>query len=200
MGKKKITYSALELRIIDFLKKNLSHPRFLHSIGVMHTAEEIALMYGGNLLQARLAGLLHDCARGYSCRTIVFLARQYNKRIVSDRVYKRNPHLLHGHASAAIAKRKFNIRDRSVLKAMASHTVADVNMSLLDTIIYLADKTALDRRFKGLKKLRLLIKQNLEEAMRAALQSSINHVIHNRHMLHESSVRAWNELIHKKKR
>ena len=45
------------------LKKYLDKDRFMHTQGVMYTAAALAMAHGTNMEQARLAGLLHDCAK-----------------------------------------------------------------------------------------------------------------------------------------
>lgn len=194
----KNNFSPLEHCIVKFLKKNLLRPRYFHSVGVMRTAEKIAQQYGASPCKARLAGLLHDCSRGYSIKKITALARQYNNKIHADKILLKNPSLLHGYASAVIAKKQFNITDHVVLQAMARHTIAGAHMSMLDKIIYLADITAPDRRFKELKILRILAQRNIDVAMRAALYVKIKHVLQKKLMLHPGAVSAWNEFIAQK--
>ena len=45
------------------LKQRLSEKRYIHSIGVMEMAEELAKIYGVDENEARVAGLLHDIAK-----------------------------------------------------------------------------------------------------------------------------------------
>lgn len=194
---KKKKFSDLEWRIISFLKKHLPRPRFLHSLGVMRTAERIAKKNEESPARARIAGLLHDCTRGYTLKKNARLAQEYNRRIVSDAVLVKNPCIVHGFASAAFARKHFHVRDKKVLQAMARHTIAGPRMTLLDKIIYLADITAPDRRFKELKKLRRILQRDIDDAMRTALQIKITFVLQRKQMLHGDAVCAWNELMKK---
>ena len=52
--------------LLDKLKKQLPPKRFAHSLGVSVTAAELAARHDADVAKARLAGLLHDCARGMS--------------------------------------------------------------------------------------------------------------------------------------
>ena len=45
------------------LEKRLKHSRFVHSVGVADTAVFLAGRFGVDKEKARIAGLLHDCAR-----------------------------------------------------------------------------------------------------------------------------------------
>lgn len=186
-----------EEKIIIYLKKFLPRPRFIHSLAVMRMAGSIAEHYGKNKQHARLAGLLHDISRDLSIKTIIMLAKQYKSVLYNDRVLKMNPRLLHGFASAVIARKKFNIKGADILHAVAYHTIACKNMSIFDKIIYLADLTASDRRYKQCKVLRRLVMKNIDAAMKSALRIRIEYVLAMRWMLHPNSVYALNELLEK---
>ena len=40
--------------------------RFEHTLGVEYTAAALAMRYGSDINNARIAGLLHDCAKCFS--------------------------------------------------------------------------------------------------------------------------------------
>ena len=44
------------------LSKKLSEKRFTHTIGVLYTAEALAMRYGEELDKAAYAEVLHECA------------------------------------------------------------------------------------------------------------------------------------------
>ena len=48
---------------INWLRNNLDEDRFNHSIGVSEKAEELAIKFGLDSDKAKLAGLVHDCAK-----------------------------------------------------------------------------------------------------------------------------------------
>ena len=49
--------------MIKKLKDKLTEKRFVHSVGVEYTASCMAFLYGADMKKARIAGLLHDCAK-----------------------------------------------------------------------------------------------------------------------------------------
>ena len=52
--------------IINFrkdLEKDLTQHRFEHSLGVEYTSACLAIVHGADVTDARIAGLLHDCAK-----------------------------------------------------------------------------------------------------------------------------------------
>lgn len=187
-----------ERTILAFLKKKLPRSRFMHSRGVMRTAEMLALRYGEDPAKARLAGLLHDCSRGYSFATVKKLARRYDPKIFRDPVLKDNPFLLHGFASAYIAKKHFRVKDQRVLDAIMYHTIARPHMTKLDAVIYCADMIAPDRRFDEVQRLRRIARRSLSDALRYALRIKILFVLKKNMMVHPHAVMAFNELVVKK--
>ena len=50
-------------KIKEDLKKKLSSKRYEHTMGVEYTSTCLAMRYGADIEKARLAGLLHDCAK-----------------------------------------------------------------------------------------------------------------------------------------
>ena len=50
-------------RIKNDLKENLTEYRYIHSLGVMEMAEELAKVYNVDVESARIAGLLHDISK-----------------------------------------------------------------------------------------------------------------------------------------
>ena len=50
----------------DILKKRLKPSRYEHSLGVSDTAVFLAKRFGVDETKAKVAGLLHDCAREYA--------------------------------------------------------------------------------------------------------------------------------------
>ena len=52
-----------EQEICDLLKTYLDEERYTHTLGVRDCAVRLAGRYGVDIDKARLAGLLHDCAK-----------------------------------------------------------------------------------------------------------------------------------------
>ena len=74
-------------KIKENLKKKLSSKRYEHTIGVEYTSTCLAMRYGVDIEKARIAGLLHDCAkflqkiRFPSVKAMEFLFQTTNERI-----------------------------------------------------------------------------------------------------------------------
>lgn len=179
--------------IFCWVKSLLSEKRFKHTLGVVDTAVKLALLYGVNEEQARVAAILHDAAKGFAGPVLLDKCLEFG--IEADEVEQAAPDLLHGKLAACYATEKFGIRDQEVLQAVRYHTTGYKNMSALDKIIFIADMIEPGRDFPGVAKLRELAFFNLEEAVRAGLESTIRHVLDQGMIIHPASVEARNSLL-----
>lgn len=176
-----------------FLQEVLPKKRYQHSLGVEETAVALAERYGANVEQARLAGLLHDCAKSYDNEATLEAALRYGMKL--DAVYAASPQLLHGAAGAYRAREELGIEDEAVLHAICYHTIPDVQMGLLDKIVFIADMMEPNRNYPGVEDLREAASHSLEEAYLLSLSRTIIHVTERRQLLHLSSVEAYNALL-----
>ena len=63
-------------KMITRLKGKISATRLTHSFGVEYTAACLAMVHGEDVEKARIAGLLHDCAKGLPTKTKLEKARR----------------------------------------------------------------------------------------------------------------------------
>ena len=119
------------------LKKKLTPKRYVHSIGVEYTASCMAFVYGEDVQRARIAGLLHDCAK---CIPLEEKLKKAQKHGIPVRPCEReNPNLLHGKLGAYYAKKKYGVTDEEILSSITYHTTGKPDMTLLEKIIFVAD-------------------------------------------------------------
>ncbi len=119
------------------LKSKISDKRFEHSLGVEYTAACMAMVHGADVEKARLAGLLHDCAKGLPTSEKLEKARKHN--IPVNKFEEKNPDMLHAKLGAFYARYKYDVTDEEILDAIRYHTTGRPNMSLLEKIIFVAD-------------------------------------------------------------
>lgn len=179
--------------LIEKLKMSLTEKRFKHSLGVMETAELLARRYSGDMAKARIAGLVHDCARDIPYESQLKMAENFG--ILLDEVQKLEPVLIHGPLGAALVKKVFGIEDRDVLNAVKLHTTGDINMSLLEKIVFLSDYIEPGRDFAGVEDLRVKAFKDLDEAMVEAFNSTIRYVTQSQRLLHPKTVEARNFIL-----
>ena len=175
------------------LAQRLTGKRFKHSVGVSETAAVLAKQFGGDVAKSQLAGILHDCAR--EIPKSLLLQRAVAFGIVVDDVECYEPVLLHAPLGAKLAQIEYGIEDEDVCRAIALHTTGAPEMTLLDKIIYVADCIEPGRSFPGVDKLRHLSKTNLEIALLAAYNHTLQYIIDEGGLIHPATVNGRNSLL-----
>ena len=154
------------------LKKELDADRYEHTIGVAYTAAALAMRYGGNIQQAQVAGLLHDCAKCIPNQKKIALCQKYN--INMTEIELKNPFLLHAKLGAFLAMHKYDITDKEITSAILNHTTGKPNMSLLDKIIFVADYIEPQRKKQpNLAEIRKLAFIDLDKAVLQILEDTL---------------------------
>lgn len=157
------------------LQKELDKERFRHTMGVMYTAAALAMAHGGDMEQALLAGLLHDCAKCVPNDKKLSLCEKH--RIEITRAEKRSPFLLHAKLGAWYARKKYEITDPDILHAIAVHTTGAPEMNLLDKIIYIADYIEPNRnKAPDLTQVRSMAFQDLDRTMLLILEDTLSYL------------------------
>ena len=129
-----MTYEAMQ----EKLKTRLKATRFAHSMGVADAAFFLAKRFNVDTNKARIAGLLHDCARQYPNDQLIFEARKRN--ITFGAVEESMPLLLHGYIGAQLIKEEYDVDDET-----------DVLIQILSFGSYI-EVTAPDRMREELRK------------------------------------------------
>ncbi|MBO4863016.1 MAG: bis(5'-nucleosyl)-tetraphosphatase (symmetrical) YqeK [Eubacterium sp.] len=148
------------------LQKKLNDRRFVHSIGVEYTAAALAFKYGADVEKARIAGLLHDCAKYLTTEEKLKKAKKLGIKLT--KCVKDNPDIVHAQLGAYYAEKKYDVKDEEILTAIKYHTTGHPNMSLLDKIIFVADFIEPNRKMV----------KDMEEIRREAFEDIDKCVIH----------------------
>ncbi len=184
-----------EEEMLHYLQLNLSESRLKHSLGVSETAVSLATKYDENIESARIAGLIHDCAKNMKEAQLIKIAREHGIHI--DDIYNHNPSIMHGVVGSIIAREVMEIQDDDILNAIRYHTTGRENMSMLEKIIYISDYIEPSRKFKGVEELRNLSYISLEAAVIQCLENTIKYVISQNELLHNDTINARNYLLSK---
>jgi len=169
------------------LRKSLSEYRLRHTLSVAETAVWLANRFGVDPVQAHLAGMLHDCAKGMDAPALLQLIKSGG--ISADELELSMPALLHAPAGAALAKSQYHVADQSILSAIRWHTTGRRNMTQLEKVVYLADMIEPGRAaYPGLEELRICAKDNLDEAVRMAAAQSASYVAARGKKLHPRTI------------
>ncbi len=132
-----VNYDADIQAIMPKLEKILKPSRYRHTLGVMETAAALAMRYSYPVSKARIAGLLHDCAKGNNDKQLLALCKKY--RLPVTEAEEASPHLLHAKVGAYMVRNTYHVDDDEIVHAVAVHTTGEPHMGLLDQIIFVAD-------------------------------------------------------------
>lgn len=180
------------------IKKELTERRYEHSIGVMKKAEELAKIYGVNVAEARLAGLAHDIGKDLTKQEKLEYVKDNNIEI--DEIEKINVGLLHAKIGADICKKRYGFT-QNMQDAIKYHTTGNENMDLLAKIIFVADKIEDGRSYENIEKMRVLeetrrlAKENIDNALLYAIDTSLIYTIQKEKIIHLDSIKTRNMII-----
>ena len=116
------------------LKNCLTYERYIHSIGTMEKAMELAKMFNCDVEKAQVAGLLHDCAK---CKTNEELKLYMTSFMECEQLSSKT---WHAPVGAIVAEQDYGISDKEILSSIRFHTIGKTNMTDFEKIIFLADK------------------------------------------------------------
>ena len=157
------------------LQDQLQKKRYEHTLGVEETAMLLANIYDEDMNKARLAALLHDCAKNLTDNKKLELCKKYN--IMLTRQELDNLDLIHAKIGSIVAREEYEVEDSDVLNAITYHTTGRPNMSTLEKIIYIADYIEPGRdKAPNLEKIRALAKVDLDKALLIILSNTINYL------------------------
>ena len=184
--------------IENWLKDNLVEERYIHSLGVMEAAVELARMFNLDVEKARLAGLLHDAAKCFPNEKLLEIIKEHIPEVHECELL--NYKTLHAPVSAYLAKTKFNVTDVEILDAIRWHTLGRCGMSDFEKIIFLADKIEARTRDLTFRKECLeLLKEDrgLDKALFKCFETTIKSLVDRRLAICHITIDVYNELLEK---
>lgn len=184
-------------RLIEAVRSQMPERRWEHTLGVMHTAVELANRYEGNARKAELAAILHDVAKYWPVEKLERMVKEVPmpEHFAPEEVLPYDSQLLHAPVGAYVAGHEYGIDDPEVLDAIRYHTTGRTQMTLLDKIVCLADYMEPGRDFPGVHEIRRLAEINLEQALLAGLDSTITFLLSKGKKVFPLTIMARNALI-----
>lgn len=140
-------------------------------------ARHLAQLYGASEEKACLAGWIHDCAKEMTLSEMQHVVKKAHLTFDDAEHMLGSRALLHGPAGSVLAKTAFGIEDEEIQGAIYYHTTGRAGMTLLEKIVFLADYIEPNRDFPGVEELRSLAEKDLDQAVLAAYDSTISHLI-----------------------
>ncbi len=125
-----------------FLKQNGCPRVAAHSSNVAHAAYQLAERFGVNPLAAEAGGWLHDISALWPDHQRLAAADMLDIEVLP--LERQWPKIVHQKLSVALACEIFHVRDAGVLSAVGCHTTLKSGASLLDKVVFIADKLAWD--------------------------------------------------------
>lgn len=159
------------LRIDEYVKTAVSEARYEHSVRTAQTAQKMCSIYGQNPRVGYLAGIAHDMCK--ECPSEELFALVHDDGMPVSILEQNRPSLLHGRAAAVLIQKKFGVKDRYVVEAIANHTFAAPDLCDLGKILFAADKIEPGRPQSTQKYRDNLFSKSLDELTLSVLEENI---------------------------
>ncbi len=193
----KINYTNKSFEEInEWLKKNLNDERYIHSLGTMECAQELAKMFNLDAEKAKIAGLLHDCAKCFSNDILLNIIEEKIPNIEKSELL--NYKTLHAPVSAYLAQQDFGVSDIEILSAIRWHTLGKVDMTDFEKIIFLADKIEPNTRPREYREeiLQILNQENgLNKALLKCFSETIKSLVKRKLAICQITIDVYNALL-----
>lgn len=180
----------------NIIREKMGDYRYTHSINVSKEARSLAKLYGADEQKAELAGLLHDITKEFDKEEQLKIIN--NGGIILDSIQLKVPKLWHSISGSVYIKTELNIIDNDIVNAVRYHTTGRAGMSLLEKIIYVADFTSADRKYRGAATMRAKSLKSLEEAMLYSYKFTISNLTKQNLFVHPDELNCYNEIIMQK--
>ena len=186
----KKTYSVLSsAEIVAKEKSNMTEDRFEHCIGVSKTAQKLAELNQYDEDKAALAGFIHDYAKQVSVEEYreVIKTKGFDQDLLNW-----NRSIWHGIVGTYFIQRDLKITDTEILTAVRRHTTADVEMTTLDKIVFMADYIEPGRSFPGVEEARKITYANIDKGVGYQLAHTLEFLIEKRNKIYPRTLDAYN--------
>jgi predicted HD superfamily hydrolase involved in NAD metabolism len=178
--------------ILEKMKKNLSPSRIEHILRVVDTAQLLAERYGVDPDRAEWAALLHDFYKWQDKEA--YAAALEASGLALDKETAACQELSHGWMAADFMQSTLGIEDEEIYYAIATHTTGRSGMSLLEKVMYLADRVEPGRTHPGSDRLRSMAFQDLDRAVYIAMNQTLEYLLKNHSYIHPRTIEARNDL------
>ncbi len=182
--------------INNWLKANLTQERYEHSLGTAECAEYLAKKYGINPQKAYFAGLIHDCAKCLPNNEMQNIIENF---VTLECGESENPKTHHAPAGVYIAKTQFGVEDEEILSAIRWHTIGKIDMTMLEKIVFLADKIEERTRPKECTELKHLLNEEngLDKAILVCYKNTIKSLVDRELTICTQTIDIYNSLLKK---
>lgn len=177
---------------LEIVKQQMRDKRYIHTIGVMETAIELAKQYGVDEEKAEMAAIFHDYAK---CRPVSEMEEIIKRENLPKDLLLYNKELWHAPVGAYLVEREVGITDADILQAITYHTSGHEQMTMLDKVIYVADYIEPGRKFPGVEEARKLAREDLNQALLYALKHTIQFLMEKNQTIYPLTFQTYNAVI-----
>jgi len=175
------------------LKGLLKESRYVHSVGVMNTAVELAEIYGANTEKAATAGLLHDITKNMTDEMQMSLLQKYGVPGIQELLPAKK--IWHSVTGAYYVKNELGINDDEIFGAIRYHTTGRCGMTVLEKIIYVADFIEPSRSYAEADSLRRLARTDLDKAVYEGVKWCVLEKIKEDKYIHADTFSLYNDCV-----
>lgn len=164
----------MDRKQLDFfraIRSRLSKHRYQHTLAVARQARKLAVHYGADVDKAVTAAMLHDITKEDSIQNQLKMLRDSD--IIEESFLMHHPGVFHAITGCWVATHVFSTTDPQILDGIRYHTTARAGMSLLEKIVYVADKTSSDRQYQEVVQYRLMSFEDLDRCLFLLIQSNM---------------------------
>lgn len=171
------------------LRNKLSDYRYEHSLRVADECVKLAEVYNIDKDKAYLTGLVHDIAKEFSYEENLYYINKYG----IDDDYKQFKRIIHAYVGSYYLKEKYNMDDE-IIKAVRIHNIADMGMSLLDKILFVADKIEFGKDYNGIDEQRMLAYKDIDRALMLCLENNYKKLMSQGKQMHPTAIKVLKKL------
>lgn len=177
---------------VALVRGRMGEKRLAHSLGVAHTAWLLAEKYGADPAEAFLAGICHDIAKELPREQMLALLQK--SPLADDAGVLQNRQLWHAPAGAVLLaglQADYPRLTEEVQNACLWHTLGRPEMTLLESLIFVADLIEPRRDFPDLPPIRQAVWQDLDLGICACMQGVIGFLESENNFVHPMAYKAW---------
>jgi predicted HD superfamily hydrolase involved in NAD metabolism len=176
-------------KALELVRQQLPEKRYIHTLGVVQSAKELARRYGVDEDKAELAAIYHDYAKYRPLDEMEQIIKDHG--LPAD-LLTANTELWHAPVGAILVQMEAGVEDEEVLSAIRYHTSGRARMTELEKVIYLADYIEPGRSFPGVDEVRDIAARNLDEAVMKAIGNTIAFLISKQQTIYPDTFHAYN--------
>ncbi|WP_438340382.1 nicotinate-nucleotide adenylyltransferase [Mycoplasma sp. 125] len=159
IGENFLYFEEIAKNLIFDIKDKEKQFRYFHLKWTAEFAIKLAKLNNYKIKNAYQAGYAHDITKNWNEQDAYDFLEKYGFSRTNLEPYK-----LHQTTAFFWLRDVYKYNNPEVLSAIKKHTSLDIELSLLDKILYVADKISQGRRWEGIEKIRQLSFQNFDKA------------------------------------